>query len=71
VSLNTNLPAGADFSFKRVTPPAPVTEIIPLDSPGARTTLSDHKAAAKQMRAMLKAQDMSLEDIEALADSPP
>lgn len=70
VSLNANLPAGSDFSFKGVTSPAPVTEIIPLDSPGAGTTLIDHKAAAKRMRAMLKAQNLSLEEIEGLADAP-
>lgn len=68
VSLNTNLPAGNDFSFKRVTPPVPVTEIVALPSPGADATLAERKTAAKQVRAMIKAQDLSLDDIEGLAD---
>lgn len=72
VSLNTNLPAGSEFSFDTTTAKAPKTvkKIVKVASPGTDKSMAEQKAAAKQMRALIKAQDLSLDTIEGLAEQP-
>jgi hypothetical protein len=74
VSINTNLPVGEGFSLAPgVAGSAPrktVKKIVPVASPGADKSLAERKAAAKRLRAMIKAQNLSLDDIEGLAEQP-
>lgn len=69
VSANTNLPGGNAFG---VAPAGgarrTIKKVVALDSPGGGTSIAEQEAAAQKLHAMIEAQDLSLDEIEGLAE---
>lgn len=71
VSTNTNLSAGDGFKFGAGAAGAPAaarTEVVALASPGGAQSAKDQAAVAARLHAMIAARDLSLDEIERLAE---
>lgn len=73
VSINTNLPVDSNFHLRNdTTPPTEKVEmtVVALASPGSAQSAEDQAAVAAQLHAMMAARDISLAEIERLAEQP-
>lgn len=69
VSANTNLSAGGAFGMAPAGgPPRMIKKTVPIASPGGGKSMAEQAAAAEKLRALIDAQDLSLDDIEGLAE---